>query len=104
MSAMGRKRTFDIIRSPGRSAEHLTPQLSRSFSSKQFIKLKLVKFHPGRPAMIALAAVRRDFHFPEQRVHFGDRQRAAGADAAVTSHGRGDMVQAFLEAERLIEG
>ncbi len=54
--------------------------------------------------MVALAAVRRDNHFAEEGVHLGHRQRAAGADAAVAGHGRGDLVEAFLEAQRLVEG
>ena len=72
-------------------------KLSQSLPPKQPLHIPQCQLHPSWPAMVALAAMRGDFHFAEQGVHFGDRQHAAGADGAVAGHGGGDMVDAFLE-------
>ena len=71
-----------------------------SFPPEQFLDVAMGELHPGRAAVVALAAVRGDLHLAEQRVHLGDREQPAGADRAVAGHGRGDMVELFLEAER----
>ena len=53
--------------------------------------------------MVALAAVRGDFHFAQQRIHFGDRQHATGTDAAVARHRADDRVEALGQAVRGVE-
>src|SRR5205085_1855391 len=77
---------------------------ARLFPPEQLLQVAFLQLHPGRPAVIALAAMRSGLHFTEQGVHFGDRERAAGADAAVARYRRGDLVEPFLERERLVEG
>ena len=42
----------------------------------------------------------RDLHLAQQRVHFGDREDAPGADRAVAGDGRGDMVELVAQAQR----
>ncbi len=60
------------------------------------------QLHISRPAMIALAGVRRDFHFAQQRVHLLRLQAAAGAHRAVAGHGGCDMHQPPLQRQRLV--
>ena len=74
------------------------------FRPNSFSMSPCAELHPGRAAVIALAGMGRDLHLAEQGVHLGDRQHAAGADRAVAGHGRGDVVEPLLEAERLVEG
>ena len=74
-----------------------------SLPPEQLLDIAMLQLHPGRAAMVALAGVRRDLHFPQQRIHLGDRQDTAGADRAVARHGRRDMVQPLAQRQRLVE-
>jgi len=70
------------------------------FPTKKFLDIAVPELHPGRPAMVALAGMGSDFHFAKQRVHFGDREDAAGAHGTVARHRRGDVIELFLERHR----
>ena len=67
--------------------------------SEQSFDVGELQFDVGRAAVVALAAVGRCFHLAQQGVHFVLVQAAAGADGAVTGHGRADGVEPFAQAE-----
>ena len=70
--------------------------------SRTASRYRQLQFHIGRPAVIALAGIRRVFHFAQQRVHLFRLEAAAGAHRAVAGHGGGDMHQAALQRQRLV--
>ena len=53
--------------------------------------------------MIALAAMRRHFHFAEQRIHLGNIEHPPCPYRTVAGHGRCNMVDPFLQAQRLVK-
>src|SRR6185436_6997365 len=75
-----------------------------SFPPEQFLDVGMGELHPGWAAVVALAAMGGDLHLAQQGVHLGDREQTAGADGAVAGHGRSDMVEPFLQGQRLVEG
>src|SRR3546814_5570295 len=74
------------------------------FPPEQLLDVTMPQLHPGRTAVVALAGVGRDFHLAQQGVHFGDRQQTPRPHRAVTTHGGGDMIEAFLKGERFVIG
>ena len=68
----------------------------RSLPAEQLFNIAQRQLHPSWPTMVALPAVRGDFHFAQERVHFGNGQDTASADGAVAGHRCGDMVDAFF--------
>jgi len=71
-------------------------------SPEQLLDIAQLQFHIGRPAVVALAGIRRVFHLAQQRVHLFRLEAAAGAHRAVAGHGGGDMHQAALERKRFV--
>ncbi len=65
-------------------------------------RYRQLQFDIGRPAVIALAGIRRVFHLAQQRVHLLRLEAAAGAHRAVAGHGGRDMHQAALQRQRLV--
>ena len=53
--------------------------------------------------MITLSRVWRDFHFPEQRVHFRDGQNAARTHRSVASHRCSDVIEPFFQTQCFAE-
>ena len=49
--------------------------------------------------MVALAGIGGDFHLAQQRVHFGEGQDAAGADAVMAGEGASDMIEPFAQRQ-----
>ncbi len=47
---------------------------NRSLPPEQLLDIAMRQLHPGRAAVVALARMRRDLHFAEQRVHLRHRQ------------------------------
>ena len=53
--------------------------------------------------MVALSAVRRCLHLPQEPVHLGKREPAPRAHAAMAGERRADALECVQEAERLID-
>src|ERR671919_289455 len=59
--------------------------------------------HVGRPAVVALAAVRGRLHRPQQGVHLGEAEAAAGPHAAVAGKARADPLERLAQALRPVD-
>src|SRR2546423_14303797 len=62
---------------------------------EEFVEIGEAHLKPSRAAMVALAGALGLFHFPEQGVHFLNRQRSVGAHRAVAGHGSEQLVTAL---------
>src|SRR5690348_9258163 len=69
----------------------------RSPATEQLLDLGETQRDISRPAVIALAGMRRRFHLAQQRVHLGLVEAPAGAHAAVAGDGAADMFEPLLE-------
>ena len=69
---------------------------------EQLLDIAQLQFHIGRPAVVALAGIRRVFHLAQQRVHLFRLEDAPGAHRAVAGHGGRDMHQAAFQRQRLV--
>jgi len=56
-------------------------------SHEHAVKFVYRDLEPGRPTVIALAGTLGRFHVTQQRIHFGQGERAVGPDRSMAGHG-----------------
>src|SRR6266567_1849109 len=89
----------------GTSGDDLAPKSSGAnllLPAEQALDVGEFELDVGRPAVVALAGVRRLFHLAQQRVHLLGLELASGAHRAVAGERRGDMHEPALERQRLV--
>jgi hypothetical protein len=84
------------------NVEKFVPEPTRNGTdsppAEQLLDVGMRQLHPGRPAVVALAAMGCDFHLAQQGVHLGHRQDPTGPDRAMAGNGRRDMIELVAQA------
>ena len=71
----------------------------KSSSPEQPLDIRQLQFHIGRPAVIALAGIRRDFHLAKKRIQLLGLEPSPRTHGTVARHGSRDMHQAALQRQ-----
>src|SRR5262245_32902986 len=67
--------------------------------AEQALDIGQFEFDVSRSAVVALAGIGNRLHLAQERVHFLGFQPPAGADRAITSHGRRNVHEATLQRQ-----